>query len=248
MKTLTELKPNTVHIWTINFLVSEDAFSRYHNLLSDDEKERANKFKFYKDKRCYVVTKGILRLLSATYLTKDAKDIKFEYGKYGKPKFKTETNLNFNVSHSGDIAIIGFVYDHTIGADIEKIKNDFDTFEIAANFFSKKEIATLREIPKSHQYLAFYRCWTRKEAFIKAKGSGLSFPLDQYSVSLNTDLKAELLETKWSTKEKEHWYYHSFIPDSNYIAAVIVDTQIEVFKHFTLDANHFPKFSLKPNS
>lgn len=233
------LKPNTVHVWTINFAVNDEAFNKYLSLLSEDEKKRASKFKFFKDKRCYVVTKGVLRLLSGHYLNKEAKAICFAYGEYSKPKFKHKTNLNFNVSHSGDSAILGFVYDHTIGVDIEKIKNNFDTFKIAANFFSKKEIAALREIPKPQQHMAFYRCWTRKEAFVKAKGSGLSFPLDSFSVSLDTDLEAELLETHWDKKEKSDWSYHSFIPDSNYIAAVIIDSTVSTFKSFQLDVSNY---------
>ncbi|WP_299119090.1 4'-phosphopantetheinyl transferase superfamily protein [uncultured Winogradskyella sp.] len=226
------LTPNTLHIWSLNFVVNDNAFNKYHNLLSDDEKERASRFKFFKDKRCYVVTKGILRLLSGQYLNKDAKAIKFEYEKYGKPKFKHKTNLNFNVSHSGDLAIIGFIYDHTIGVDIEKIKNDFDTFDIASKFFSKQEINALREIPTQQQHLAFYRCWTRKEAFIKAKGSGLSFPLNEFSVSLDSDLDAEVLWTKWNTGEKHQWKLSSFIPSKDYIAAHIVDSKIENIQYF----------------
>lgn len=230
-----DLKPNTIHIWSVNFIVNDEAFNVYHSLLSEDEKLRASRFKFYKDKRCYVVTKGVLRLLSERYLNIDAKDIKFEYEDYGKPKFKHKTNLNFNVSHSGDIAIIGFVFDHTIGVDIEKIKNDFDTFEIAANFFSKKEISALREIPKSEQHIAFYRCWTRKEAFIKAKGTGLSFPLNEFAVTLDSDLEAKLIETQWDISEKEQWQLSSFIPSKDYIAAHIVDSKIENTQYFNWD-------------
>ncbi|WP_400077176.1 4'-phosphopantetheinyl transferase family protein [Winogradskyella sp. R77965] len=232
MKTLIELKPNTIHIWSINFVVNDDGYQRYFSFLSEDEKERASRFKFYKDRRCYVVVKGVLRLLSGVYLNKDPKKIEFNYGKYGKPKFRHKTNLNFNVSHSGDMAIIGFVYDHTIGIDIEKIKDDFDTFEIASNFFSKVEITALKKIPKPEQYRAFYRCWTRKEAFIKAKGSGLSFPLDEFAVSLDSDLDANVLWTKWNTAEKHQWQLTSFVPSKGYIAAHIVDTKIENIQYF----------------
>jgi len=230
------LKPNTVHIWSINFVVNEDEFNTYHDLLSADEKLRASKFKFYKDKRCYVVTKAALRLLSGAYLSTDAKDILFEYEAYGKPKFKHQTNLNFNVSHSGDLALIGFVYNHTIGIDIEKIKNDFDTFEIASNLFSKQEIDALRKIPEEEQYRAFYRCWTRKEAFIKAKGSGLSFPLDEFAVTLDNDLDADLIWTKWDINEKRQWQLTSFIPFKDYIAALINDYQAKI-EHFIWQHN-----------
>ena len=229
------LKPNTVHIWSLNFVVNDNAYRRYHCLLSEDEKKRASKFKFYKDKRCYVVSKGVLRILSGGYLNTDAKTIAFDYGKYGKPRYKHETHLNFNVSHSGDIAIIGFVYDYTIGVDIEKIKNDFDTFEIAINFFSKKEIAALRKIPKPLQHKAFYSCWTRKEAFIKAKGQGLSFPLDSFSVSLDSHEKTKLLETKWDEDEKNLWNLFSFSPKEKYIGAISVHGEVNNVQYYNFN-------------
>ena len=234
---LAELHEDTIHIWNISFEVNDNELQSYFKLLSEDEKERANRFRFFKDKKCFVVTRGALRLISSHYLNKEPEDIIFEYEDYGKPKFKHSTNLNFNVSHSGNRAVIGFVYNHTIGIDIEKVKNDFDTFEIAANFFSKAEIDALSNIPKAEQYLAFYRCWTRKEAFIKAKGSGLSFPLDTFSVSLDSDIEASLLYTQWDELEKDTWKLISFIPKEGYIAALITDSFVNNLGHFDWSHN-----------
>ncbi len=224
---LAELLDNTVHIWNVNFDVNDNELQSYFKLLSEDEKERANRFRFFKDKKCFIVTRGALRLISSHYLKKEAEDIVFSYEDYGKPYFKHKTNLKFNVSHSGSRAVIGFVHHHTIGIDIEKTKNDFDTFEIAANFFSKAEIEALRKIPKDEQYIGFYRCWTRKEAFIKAKGSGLSFPLDTFAVSLDSDSKASLLYTEWDKSEKDQWQLISFIPEDGYIAALITESLVD---------------------
>ena len=229
---LVELQEHTVHIWNISFDINDHKFQSYFKLLSKEEKVRAHRFRFFKDKKCFVVTRATLRLISSHYLSKEIEDIVFEYEDYGKPYFKHNTDLNFNVSHSGNRAVIGFVHHHTIGIDIEKIKNDFDTFEIASNFFSKAEIDALRNIPKAEQYLAFYRCWTRKEAFIKAKGSGLSFPLDTFSVSLDSDLEASLLYTKWNPLEKDEWKLTSFIPGDGYIAALITDKQVKSVEYF----------------
>ncbi|WP_299102867.1 4'-phosphopantetheinyl transferase superfamily protein [uncultured Winogradskyella sp.] len=234
-ESLFNLEPNTVHIWSFDFNIEDEAVKKYFHLLSQDEQARANKFKFDKDRRCYVVSKGVLRTLSGKYLNRNAQDIMFSYGEFGKPKFEQNTDLNFNVSHSGDLATIGFVTNHTIGIDIEKIKNDFDTFEIASNFFSKKEIADLQLISKPEQYIAFYRCWTRKEALIKAIGSGLSFPLDSFSVTLDHDFIAEMQETHWDKSEKKEWNFHTFKPRAEYIAAVIVKNNFCSFKTMELD-------------
>lgn len=221
------LKTNNVHIWSFTFETYDDIVQYHFHLLSEDEKERANRFRFYKDKQCYVVTRGVLRLLSAQYLNNNPKDIIFNYEAFGKPLYKEETNLKFNVSHSGNRALIGFVKNHPLGVDIEKIKNDFDIFEVAENYFSKSEIESLHNIPKEEQYKGFFRCWTRKEAFIKAKGSGLSFPLDTFSVSIDSDTDAILLRTEWDKNEKNNWKLESFIPAEGYMAALITDSSVK---------------------
>ncbi len=145
--------------------------------------------------------------MSGQYLDQNPKRIVFEQGQYGKPAFADEKNLKFNISHSGDMIVLGFVKDIEIGVDVEKVKNDFDVMDIANNFFSPKEIASLTALPKDIQSLAFYCCWTRKESIIKAEGSGLSFPLDSFTVSLDDDGRAELLETKWDSSEKLKWSF-----------------------------------------
>lgn len=224
-----------IHIWFVNFDVSEDKITFLSSFLSEDEILKASKFKFKKDKNCSIITRGALRLLSGEYLNLNPKDIKFKYGEYGKPYFNMETELKFNVSHSGNMAVIGFVLNDDIGVDIEEIKTDFEVFDIASNYFSKLEIETLNELPKEKHVECFYRCWTRKESFIKAKSQGLSFPLDSFSVSIHSDKKAELLETKWDEKEKSTWKLFTFSPHQNYIGAVSVQNKITNIEYFNIN-------------
>ena len=237
LQNFIQLQDNTVHLWCFNFEVDDNQFQIFYGLLSEDEKERAERFRFYKDKRCFVVTRGTLRLLSSKYLNKNTEDIVFDYEEFGKPKYRHQTRLNFNVSHSGNRAVIAFNYDKALGVDIEKIKHNFDTFEIASNYFSKDEIKALQNLPEPEHNNGFYRCWTRKEAFIKAIGSGLSFPLDTFSVSLGKDDEAELLETKWDKKDKNNWCFYTFKPSQDYIGAVIVNQSNSYFEYFDLDPN-----------
>ncbi|TXE05972.1 4'-phosphopantetheinyl transferase superfamily protein [Gelidibacter salicanalis] len=227
------IKPNIIHTYYVN----TDTDKSYANLLSQEETLKASKFKFKKNRNQLVVSRGALRILSGKYLNKDPKEIGFKYGEFGKPDFDLETPLNFNISHSGTMAILAFVLDHAIGVDIEKIKPDFDVMEIASNFFSDLEIEALNKIPKNKLTEAFYRCWTRKESFIKAKAQGLSFPLDSFSVCINSTIKTEVLETKWEEAEKNNWSLFTFSPNQDYIGAISVKGQIESVEYY--DFKHY---------
>lgn len=211
-----------IHIWNCKVDFNRDLTLRYKNILSLDEEKRASQFKFEKDQIVYTTARGILRLLAGHYLSLSPNEIQFDYTQFGKPFFKTDTSLKFNVSHSGERIAIAFCQNYDIGVDIEHINRDFDVMEIAVNYFSKNEIQALANIPNKEKNRAFYRCWTRKESFIKAEGSGLSFPLDKFSVSLNKDETAELLETSWHVDEKMHWSLFSLVPCQNYLTALAV--------------------------
>lgn len=224
---------NEVHIWSLNLgLVPFQAMQEYESILSDDEKTRASKFRFSKDKKTFSLTRGVLRKLAGAYLDTEPKKVKFHYEQYGKPRFQDESRIKFNVSHSGDRAVIAFVRDYDIGVDIEYFKDDFDVLDIAENFFSRREIDKLKMQPLKEQRQAFYRCWTRKEAFIKAEGSGLSFPLDKFTVSMHSDNEANLEHTDWSPDEKDRWNMFSFKPAQNYIAAVAINGNTTSFNVF----------------
>jgi 4'-phosphopantetheinyl transferase len=234
LKAIFKLESNTVNTWFININDVQDKFEKFSNIISIDEKKRANKFHFKKDKNLFIMSRVVLRLLSGKYLNIEPETITFKYGKYGKPDFDFDTNLKFNISHSGEMVILSFVLDYDIGVDIEKIKHDFDVLDIATNYFSKLEIEALKKAPKEKQSEFFYRCWTRKESFIKAKSIGLSFPLDQFSVSINSDKQVDLLETKWDKNEFKSWSLFSFSPDSDYIGAISVNGKINNVKFLSL--------------
>lgn len=224
------LEKETLHLWFLDVGAKLD--SRYYNLLCENEKIRAGKYRFAHDQYIFITARAVLRILSGHYLQKDPTQIRFKYGAYGKPYFKEENGLLFNVSHSGGKAIIGFGKVMEMGVDIEKIKDDFDVVDIAGKFFSQSEIKSLTEIAKETQNRAFFRCWTRKESFIKAKGDGLSLPLDSFSVTLDDDREARLIETKWNPCEKDSWRIFSFVPYDNYIGAVSVRGNVQNIKYW----------------
>lgn len=229
-----ELPEKEAHIWYFNLDQASKKLVYVETLLSNDEIEKANKFKFEKDCQISMLARALLRLISSIYLDLESSEISFKYTEYGKPYYDFPTSMRFNVSHSGCGIALAFVRKGEIGVDIERINNDFDVLSISENFFSAAEINALQRLPKNEQVSGFYRCWTRKESFIKAKGSGLSFPLHSFTVSLR-DKDAALLKTEWNPSEKENWNLFSFVPEKNYIGALTVDNSIRKTIHFDIN-------------
>ncbi|WP_150451330.1 4'-phosphopantetheinyl transferase family protein [Arenibacter lacus] len=230
---LASLESGAVRIWYIDASARID--SRYYEMLNACEKIRAEKYKFIKDKNMFITARSVLRMLSAFYLNKTPSQIEIKYGPFGKPYLYGENRLKFNISHSGCRVVLAFCKQGAIGVDIEKIKTNFDVMEIAENYFSEMEVNALGAIPQADQKKAFFRCWTRKESFLKAIGEGLSLPLDSFSVTLDDDKNAKLLETKWDPSEKEKWKMFAFVPDTNYMGAISVHSNIENIKYYRWD-------------
>ncbi|CAM3349006.1 4'-phosphopantetheinyl transferase superfamily protein [Zobellia roscoffensis] len=220
-----KLLKSEAHIW--NFNVNDfDALYSYQKLLSPDELERAGKFKFEKDRKTYILARGLLRDLSGRYLGVPPENISFKYSDYGKPHYNQETSLRFNVSHSGELIVLAFVTQGQVGVDVERIKPNFDSAKIAREFFSPDEVSEVLSYPEASLGKAFFNCWTRKESFIKAKGAGLSFDLTSFSVSIHDDFP-QLLRTQWNPKEKDSWKFFSFVPQEGYFSALCVSSEIE---------------------
>ncbi|MFD2726454.1 4'-phosphopantetheinyl transferase family protein [Hyunsoonleella rubra] len=227
-----KISDGNCHVWMVNFNEMKSNISFFSNHLSDDEKLRASKFHFKKDEERFIVFRGVLRFISGKYLNLKPEAVTFKYGEFGKPEFALKADLKFNISHSKDMAVMGFVNNFDIGIDIEFMKSDFHVMDIADNYFSKHEIQMLREFPENLQTEGFYRCWTRKEAFIKAKSKGLSFPLDAFSISIDSANEAELYETLWDANEKDLWHISPFETAKNYKAALAIKGNIENIDYF----------------
>jgi 4'-phosphopantetheinyl transferase len=211
-------------LWHIDLDATAQAEARWREFLSPDERERADRFRFEIDRRRYSTARAVLRILLAGYLATSPEQLIFSYSEKGKPELSQPTStrgLSFNVSHSGAAALLGFSLRKQIGVDVEKIRSDFDTDAIAKRFFSAREQEQLFKEPAERRHEIFFRCWTLKEAFIKALGEGLSHPLHRFDVSLNGGVPVRLT-TRPDAQDAERWSLHAIDVGPDYAAAYAV--------------------------
>lgn len=198
-------------------------------MLSKDENERASRFRFDRDRDRFIVCRAILRTLLGFYLGIPPGELKFQYSSHGKPSLRNDFasgGLCFNLSHSGTMALFAFARDRKIGVDVEQIRQDFESEVLAERFFSSSERQALSQIPASGRHDAFFHCWTRKEAFMKAKGEGLLLPLHQFDVSLTPNQPAEILATRPDCAERDRWKLHRLDVGEGYAGALAVENPI----------------------
>lgn len=220
------LDADEVHVWCASLELEKTYICQLYQRLSEDERHRAEQFYFEKDQKHYIVARSLLRIILSRYLSLNAREIRFCYGINGKPALIAEQDgkrLRFNLSHSQGLAIYAVTQNRDIGVDIEYIHPNFLWKEIAERFFSSQENAMLRTLPANLQYRGFFRCWTCKEAYVKATGKGLSIPLDQFDVSLAPGEPAALLRTQWDREEAARWSLQELIPTRGYVAALAVE-------------------------
>jgi 4'-phosphopantetheinyl transferase len=224
------LNEDEAHIWRADLDLNESFQSSFLQLLSPDEKNRANKFRFKEDRQRFIAARAILRLLIGKYLEINPTEISFQYGEFGKPSLADTNSLQFNISHSQNVALFAFTKKFNIGVDVEFVNPNTKIKEIAASFFSTNEIKNLLALPEKQQTLGFFYCWTRKEAFIKAVGEGLSFPLNKFEVSLEPDKPAKLLATHWQPKDVSKWSVYSLSPEPNFVGSLVIEGFVEKVK------------------
>ena len=229
------LSEDEVHIWRASLDLDEYFQSSFLKVLSPDEKYRAQKFRFAKDNRNFIAARGILRSLLGKYLKISPAEISFQYSKFGKPGIADNNSLQFNISHSQNIALFAFTKKFPVGVDVELVNHDIEVKDIATKFFSANEVSNLLALPEKQQALGFFNCWTRKEAFIKAVGEGLSFPLNQFEVSLEPDKPAKLLATHWDANAVSKWALYSMSPAPNFVGSVVIEGVVKQVNFWNWD-------------
>lgn len=220
------LTGDEVHIWRVSLERPYSQVYQLENTLSSDERSRAESFHFKRDRNGFIVRRGVLRTILGRYSGIEPGQLQFCYESSGKPFLSGKSGnnlLRFNLSHSHKLAVYAFTLGREIGIDLEYIRPMSDAEQIASRFFSSAENAVIQALPEHKREEAFFNCWTRKEAYIKAIGAGLTKPLDQFEVSLLPGEPARLLRVEGNPDEVNRWSFETFRPTAGYVAALIVE-------------------------
>jgi 4'-phosphopantetheinyl transferase len=220
------LSGDDVHVWRVVLDQEQALVEAFRETLSLDELERAARFHFARDAKHFVIARGALRNILGRYLAERPERLRFATTQFGKPSLtgvQSGAGLRFNLSHSGGLALYAVARERELGIDIERLREDFDWRGIAAHYFSPHEATTLGSLPPAAQTQAFFNCWTRKEAYIKARGEGLSMPLDQFDVSFAPDEPARLVRNINAPLETSRWSLRELHPGLGYAAAIAVE-------------------------
>jgi 4'-phosphopantetheinyl transferase len=221
-----ELAEGEVQVWVVPLDPPAPEVERLTRLLAPDEVERASRFRFDLHRRRYIVGRGALRRLLAAYLGLPAAGpaaLRFDYGPRGKPGLPDHPGLGFNLSNSEDLALVGFCRGREIGVDLEYLREMEDMESIATRFFSAAEVAALSGVPPERKKEAFFNCWTRKEAYLKAVGEGLAAPLDSFAVTLVPGEPPRMLTLEGSAERAAPWFLHHLHPAPDFVGAIAIE-------------------------
>ncbi|MGV3772895.1 MAG: 4'-phosphopantetheinyl transferase family protein [Verrucomicrobiales bacterium] len=211
------MERNDLHIWSADL---DEPIDGVETLLTLDELDKASRFKFPVHRQRFIHGRGILRILLGHYLGKQPQEVQIGYGPSGKPMI--ESALSFNLAHSGQMAVYAFSFEGALGIDVERVHAIPEMSGVAKIFFSPQEYDEWKSLPASEQEVAFFNCWTRKEAFVKAVGVGISELLKEFVVSFAPGTDPELLHLDPKHGRKEFWKIISFEPAKGYLGAVAV--------------------------
>jgi 4'-phosphopantetheinyl transferase len=221
---MAPLGQGEVHVRIASLERRQSELRFFESILAKDEIDRASRFHFQKDRERFVAGRGLLRMILSSYVGVPPGEIIFTYGSRGKPGLQRQEGrqpIEFNLAHSNGTAIYAITQDRPVGVDIESVKHEFPIESVAERFFSKVEVAALRSLPEDVRRTAFFKCWTRKEAFIKALGDGLSCPLADFDVSLAPGEPARLLDVRWASEEAHRWCMEDIDSVADYAAAIV---------------------------
>lgn len=229
------LHRDEVHVWRASLDITSSRFHQLRGLLADDEMERADRFRFEKDRLHFMAARGFLRTLIGRYSGIRPELVRFKYGPYGKPALSSEdpSSLCLNISHSRSVALFAFTLGRDIGVDIEFMRSGISADDIAGRFFSPEEKTALDSLPPDIKLKAFYSCWSRKEAFLKANGKGLSYGLDRVEVSVDPKEAAGFLRINGSETDASLWTLCDLPAPHGYSAALALkgrDLDIKLYQ------------------
>lgn len=222
------LKGDEVHVWRVWVPEFRPRLEELMRLLTSEEAARVKGLHFVKDRELFIIGRGMLRMILSRYEKVCPADLRFTYNAYGKPSLvgdEGSSGLQFNLAHSHEVALYVVTSGRQAGIDVEFIRPDINVREITERFFSAQEVEAFNALPVESRVEAFYNYWTCKEAYIKARGEGLSYPMNRFSVSLNPGEPAALLSGINRPHEDARWSLQELPVGSGYAAALAIEDE-----------------------
>jgi 4'-phosphopantetheinyl transferase len=239
-----DLSMRQVHVWTLRTNASSKVIARCEEVLAPDERSRAAQFRVSRPRESFILTRAALRYLLGHYLGQHPASICLQYGTNGKPDLSQKSELRFNVTHSGEMAAIALTQGCDVGIDLEQLRPLPDMEEIAARSFCNEEAAEINSLPAGERERAFFVCWTRKEAYVKAIGAGLSRSLNSFRVTVKPDAPANLMFLDDEMNASESWTLHDLGLGADYAGAVAYGDQLRPLSIFpAIDSERFLNIS-----
>ena len=214
------LQPGEVHVWRAWLRRHPHAFHHLATCLSDDERERAQRFVLARDRDRFIVARGLLRHTLSRYLHKAPASIRFAYEPSGKPRLVGDTAVGFNVSHTEDLALYAVALTPDLGIDVERVRADLDVLQLVRQVCTPEERATLLALAPAARRQAFFACWTRKEALVKAWGDGLARRLDSICVGIGSNPRPVLRYEGRDPEGTDRWELYTLDLEGDYVGAL----------------------------
>jgi 4'-phosphopantetheinyl transferase len=238
------LLSDDIHVWRASLDQPAACAQRLAQTLSAEERWRAERFHFERDRLRFIVSRGVLRMILGRYLGIEPGRLQFDYSLHGKPSLAKMPNrgggkIYFNLSHSHGLALYAIAQEQEIGIDLEYIRPIVEADQIVQQFFSNRERAMFCALPMNQKQGAFFNCWTRKEAYLKASGRGLDWPLDKVEVSLAPGEPARLLSIAGDHQEASSWFIQALTPVPGYVAALAVKGHGWQFNYWDFDETQY---------
>jgi 4'-phosphopantetheinyl transferase len=230
-----DLPDGEVHLWRVPLDQTVDVVNDLRPLLAHDERARADRIKLARESARFVVGRGSLRRVLARYIGREPGSLTFGVEGYGKPFLVGNAPPRFNLSHSHGTGLIAVARERTVGVDLERLRPMHDLDQIVARFFAPGERSDFATLADDLKLSAFFRCWTRKEAYMKATGEGFSMPLERFEVSLLPGVPARLVSVTGRPEEVARWFVYDVDPGPDLVAAVVVERGAERLRHFAFE-------------
>lgn len=229
-----ELGPAGVDVWRISLAVDNDRLQHDTGLLSPSEQQRAKRYRVDVHRHRFIVRRAALRTILSRYLDAAPNELSFETNTHGKPHLATPSDVRFNASHSGSLGLVGVARGRELGIDIERLDRKVELIRLARRFFSSAEAEIIARFQGAAAVAAFFACWTRKEAYVKARGVGLTMGLESFEVSIDPLEPAALLRSDDDPANTRRWWMAHLAPSAEYFGAIAAEGPKLAIRHWQL--------------